>query len=107
MRRLMPVKGRESDTIVTAAGRHIHGEYFTHALYAADAVREFQFVQETLQDYVLKVVTDAPVSREDERAWRTVLQEVLDPGVHLRIDRVDQIPVLPSGKHKFTVSLVS
>lgn len=105
-RRLMPVKGRESDTIVTASGRHIHGEYFTHALYAADAVREFQFVQETLDDYVLKVVTDTAVSSEDERQWRAVLEDVLDPGVNLRIDRVDRIPVLPSGKHKFTVSLV-
>ncbi|MEM7391138.1 MAG: hypothetical protein AAF492_02225, partial [Verrucomicrobiota bacterium] len=54
--RLAPIVGRESDTIRTASGELIHGEYFTHLLYGVDAVKQFQFVQESLTEYRLLLV---------------------------------------------------
>jgi phenylacetate-CoA ligase len=104
--RLAAVVGRQSDTIRTATGNLVHGEFFTHLLYGADGVREFQFVQETLTHYTLRLVADRARTAQHEDRWRREMLSVLGGDVALRIDYVDSIPVLPSGKRKFTLSLV-
>ena len=104
--RLAPVSGRASDTIRTGSGKLIHGEFFTHLLYQADEVREFQFVQETRNQYVLRVVVDHDLGQDRVNGLRHEIAEVLDPSDTIRIERVDRIPLLPSGKRKFTLSMV-
>ncbi len=102
-RRLARIAGRQSDTIRTAAGSLIHGEFFTHVLYGAANVREFQFVQEDLQRYVLRVVADA-IRPDQEAAWRRKIEPLLGPGATLAVERVAGIPTLASGKRRFTIS---
>lgn len=105
--RLAAIVGRASDTIRTASGKLIHGEFFTHLLYAARRVREFQFVQESLRDYRLLLVADAPESSDVEHRWRADILEEVGPDARLTIEYVDHIPVLASGKRKFTLSKVA
>lgn len=102
--RLAQVLGRQSDTIRTAAGKLIHGEYFTHVLYGAAGVRNFQFVQETLQEYRLLVEMSEAPSPDQIAAWRDKILRTLGPGCTLAIEHVPAIPALPSGKRKFTLS---
>jgi len=102
--RLSGITGRESDTIRTGSGNLIHGEYFTHLLYAARRVREFQFIQEKINQYRLLLVADG---REDAATENSLRSQILDEVGHeagLEIEYVDHIPVLPSGKRKFTLS---
>lgn len=103
--RLARVVGRQSDTIRTAAGNLVHGEYFTHVLYGARGVREFQFIQEDLQHYRLLVVADQP-RPDQEQQWRRKILDVVGPESSLVIDYVAEIPVLKSGKRRFTLSLL-
>lgn len=105
--RLRPVQGRRSDTIRTADGRLIHGEYFTHLLYGCPAVSQFQFVQETERDYRLLVVAPPEAVSSMEETWRGRIREQVGEGCSVVIQRVDRIPPLASGKHKFTVSLLA
>jgi phenylacetate-CoA ligase len=102
--RLDPVAGRASDTIRTASGKLIHGEYFTHLMYRATRVREFQFVQEALDRYRLLVVADEPESASVIDTIRSDILEEVGRECALVVEQVDTIPVLPSGKRKFTVS---
>lgn len=102
--RLAPVAGRQSDTIRTASGKLVHGEYFTHILYGATPVREFQFVQETPTLYRLLLVADRDRASSMEPRWREGIMEVLGSGSELRIEYVERIPPLPSGKRRFTVT---
>jgi len=105
--RLAPVVGRSSDTIRTASGKLIHGEYFTHLLYRAKKVMEFQFVQESLTRYRLLLVSQG---REDEATEAMLRQDILEevgPDSRLEIQYVESIPVLPSGKRKFTLTHVA
>lgn len=102
-RRLARIVGRQSDTIRTASGKLIHGEYFTHVLYGAEGVAEFQFVQDDLTHYRLLVVADA-VRPEQEAHWRNKIMAMLGPESSLIIERVASIPVLSSGKRRFTLS---
>lgn len=102
-RRLARIVGRQSDTIRTASGQLIHGEYFTHVLYGAVGVREFQFVQEDVHRYVLRVVADG-LAPEQEAHWRRKIEPLLGSGSTLVVERVAHIPVLASGKRRFTLS---
>ncbi len=104
--RLARVVGRQSDTLRTASGSLIHGEYFTHVLYGSTGVREFQFVQEDLVHYRLLVVADQRLP-EEERRWRKKIACVLDPAAVLTIEYVKEIPALSSGKRRFTLSKIA
>lgn len=104
--RLAPVMGRQSDTIRTATGNVVHGEFFTHVLYGAPGIRRFQFVQERENLYRLRLVADSDLTRGLEQEWRSKIMEVVGDGAELNFEYVDDIPLLPSGKRKFTVSLV-
>lgn len=100
--RLARIVGRQSDTIRTANGRLIHGEYFTHVLYGADGVKEFRFIQEELNRYRLLVVADKKSQMEE--VWRKKIMDMLAPGDEFIIEYVTDIPPLASGKRRFTLS---
>lgn len=104
--RLAPVTGRQSDTIRTASGKLIHGEYFTHILYGTNVVREFQFVQETPTLYRLLLVADRNQAAGLEAQWRQGIVEALGEGNDIRFEYVERIPRLSSGKRRFTVTRV-
>lgn len=105
--RLSPVQGRSSDTMRTRDGRLIHGEYFTHLMYACPAVRQFQFIQKDLDTYVLKVAGSKADMAGYEAGWRKSLGEKLGEGICVTVEYVDRIAPLASGKHKFTLSLLA
>lgn len=105
--RILSLAGRESDTIRTASGKMIHGEYFTHLLYRAKYVREFQFIQETLSRYRLLLVAQQPESKTIEDSIREDIYEELGANISLELEYVEQIPVLSSGKRKFTISKIA
>ncbi len=106
--RLARIMGRSSDLIRTASGKAIHGEYFTHLLYGATGVKAFQFVQETRDRYVLRVVSESPEAEAAAQAkdWVRKIGESVGADADVRVEYVESIPLLPSGKRKFTVSLV-
>ena len=104
--RLAGIVGRESDSIRTRNGNLIHGEYFTHMLYSARNVREFQFVQVSLDEYRLLLVADRKESAELEQAMKYAMLERVGETSKVDIQYVDCIPLTTSGKRKFTISLV-
>jgi len=105
--RLKSIEGRSSDTITTADGRMIHGEYFTHLMYGCEGVRAFQFVQERLDSYVLRVECEAEITGISEDKWLAEIRKKVGSEADARVETVEHIPVLSSGKRKFTVSLLS
>lgn len=102
--RLAPVTGRQSDTIRTASGNLIHGEYFTHLLYGARGVKEFQFVQESESRYTLRLVAERHVVEQREASLKENILEVVGRESDVRIEYVSSIPATSSGKRKFTIS---
>ncbi|HPF98895.1 MAG TPA: hypothetical protein PLE77_02420 [Kiritimatiellia bacterium] len=101
--RLAKVVGRQSDMIRTASGKLIHGEFFTHLLYGSPA-REFQFVQQSMADYELLVTGDRAAIAAAQAAWKKEILHHVGHDAAVNIRHVDQIPSLPSGKRRFTVS---
>jgi phenylacetate-CoA ligase len=104
--RLARVLGRQSDTIRTASGKLVHGEYFTHVLYGSRGVREFQFIQEDMRHYRLVLVCDRR-DPDQERHWTNKIRDVVGRESEVVIDYVPAIPALSSGKRRFTLSKVT
>ena len=103
---LKKLVGRTSDTITTKSGRLIHGEYFTHVFYGIEGIVQFQFVQESLDDYQLFIVKNESFKEESLVHIRKEIYDVLDANSKLSIKFVDKIDAPPSGKHRFTISKI-
>jgi phenylacetate-CoA ligase len=104
--RLARVEGRASDTLRTASGRLIHGEFFTHVLYGNRAVRAFQFVQEDAGTYELILECREEDVRGELARWRKEILDAVGMDSRLAFRFMEKIPPLPSGKRKFTVSKI-
>lgn len=103
-RRIERVHGRTSDFLTTPTGERIHGEWFTHLFYGRADVQRFQVRQRALDAVDLLTVGTA-----DATALAGVLASMrarLGPGVRVSWRAVAEIPLSPSGKHRFTLSEV-
>lgn len=105
-RRLARVVGRQSDIIITASGRQIHGEWFTHLMYGLEGIRQFQLIQEGLRKYRLALVADWHRAHPHEDSLRQKILEAVGADSELNFEYLQHIHPMPSGKHRFTVSMV-
>jgi phenylacetate-CoA ligase len=103
-RRLRRIVGRTTDSFRMVDGRLIHGEYFTHLFYGAKGVTQFQFIQESLNGFILRLVPgDGYLSTTAHRIGEEIRQ-VIGPDARLAIEIHENIPVTASGKFRFTIS---
>jgi phenylacetate-CoA ligase len=98
---LEALTGRSSD-IITVGGKYIHGEYFTHLFYGRPQVRQFQVIQEGMQQLTIKIIATTP--QFDADPIRTAITKLVGPDVTMSIELVDSIPRSKSGKHRFTIN---
>lgn len=96
--------GRSTDIIRTAQGDIIHGEYFTHLFYGRNDIRQFQVHQTALDRVVLRYVPAGEPPREFIKEAVGKIHERLGTGVFIHVEVCNEIPVPPSGKHRFTIS---
>lgn len=102
--RLSRVEGRRLDAIRTTDGRVLPGEFFPHLLKDVPGVRRFQVIQEQLDRFTLKLVPGPEFGEAQERYVRHEVAKVLGDGAALDLQRVDDIPLTPTGKFRVTVS---
>jgi phenylacetate-CoA ligase len=95
------ILGRSSD-IITINEQYIHGEFFTHLFYGHPDIKQFQLIQETQTHLRLLIVSD----KEDLNTgyFRDTIIERVGGNIKLDIIITDHIPVLSTGKYRFTVS---
>jgi phenylacetate-CoA ligase len=98
------VTGRRSDVILSPSGRAIHGEFFTHLFYGVPGVLEFQVVQKSLTDLLIRIVGGPEFTMELRSRIESTIREHGDVGFRVRWEILDEIPRGPSGKRRFTIS---
>jgi phenylacetate-CoA ligase len=103
-RRLVRLEGRESDTIVLPSGRRSPGLTFYYIsrgiLESSGALREFIVRQTAPDEFGFDIVSERPLSSSEEAQLRRKVDEYLEPGLKLRINRVPRIERPASGKIK-------
>lgn len=100
---------RESDNFILANGQVVHGEFFTHLMYGAQGITQFQFHQTQTTEIVLRYTGSADSESADRSARLAAAEMSRHFGDELVVvlERVDSIPLSKAGKHRFTISDVS
>ena len=77
------------------------------SLLAQTTIKQFQIIQETLDNITVLLVTDGeiPVNVIDQLEQR--LHAAFGDKIVIEFKFPDQIPLLPSGKHQYAISKVN
>jgi phenylacetate-CoA ligase len=103
---LEAVHGRTTDFIVAEDGTVMHALAVIYAVRDVPGVKNFKIVQEDLSHTRVFVIPENGFSQEDEDKIRARLADRLGKGVHISMERVDEIPRSASGKHRYVESRV-
>jgi len=107
--RLQTVTGRTTDAFVREDGTTIPATFFIHfmgVVHNAGWLKKTQIIQQDYRSILIKLVT---VSAPPEGALehiRSSLQRVMGAACQVDFEFVDSIAPLPSGKYRYTMSLV-
>ncbi|HAE45443.1 MAG TPA: CoF synthetase [Lachnospiraceae bacterium] len=96
---LTELYGRRSDTIYDTAGNALTPFIITNNLWDVEGVRQYRFCQDTKDTYTLELNGDPDVMDEADIIGRIL--PYFGEGAKIRIEYVDEIPVLNSGKRKY------
>jgi len=99
---LTAIEGRRADQLRTSAGGYAHGLAAIYALRNLREIAEFRVVQRVGLDLDVYVVERRPLSDTAIQKIRDDLVSRIGP-VEVRINRVERLAPLPSGKHRCVV----
>lgn len=97
------VQGRKSDVFYNTQGDMLTPHSITNYMWEFDKISQYQFIQEAEKDYTLKVSGAKGIYTETD--FISVLKPILGNDASLKIEFVDTIPVLSSGKYKKNICL--
>ena len=98
---LSSIQGRRVDIIYDTKGNPLTPHTWSVYMWKYDKLKQYQFIQEGKNDYLLKVNGAKGIYSEAE--FDETLRSILGEDANIKIEYVDQLPVLASGKFKKTV----
>jgi phenylacetate-CoA ligase len=102
------VTGRTADLFVAADGTLVASEYFNAVVVFRPWVWNFQVTQVAVDSVIYKIIrTETPCLDEELADITEQTRAVMGASCHVGFEFVDEIPPTPSGKHRFTISLVT
>ena len=91
--------GRRSDLIYDCDGKAVTPYIITNNLWDIQGVKQYRFIQEDIKDYTIWLNGD-PKKMDQEEILRRI-RPYLGEEARIKIEMVDEIPVLASGKRKY------
>jgi phenylacetate-CoA ligase len=98
--KLHPVEGRLLDFLVTPGGRMLHPTSAMHILRDIAWVRESRVIQEAVDHLVVQLVTEHPLSPEEELGLLAKFRVLLGEGMRVDIVQLAALPPSASGKFR-------
>lgn len=98
------ISGRNTDVIFTPSGNRLIVHFFTGVLEHFQIIDKFQVIQRTHNSIDLKIVPVRQISSEQIDSIIKSLQEKGCSDLVINIEIVDEIPLPPSGKHRFIIN---
>lgn len=103
--------GRTNDTAILPSGRVAAGLTFYYIsrsiLEAGGVLREFIIRQTAIDHFVFDIVADRDLTGEEQQEIKNKMDQYLEPGLKLTINRVEMINRPPSGKLKHFYSEIN
>jgi len=103
--RIRSIEGRSLELLRTRDGRVVPGEFFPHVLKDIGEVTEFQVQQPNLDEIVICLVLNHPLTGDHEALFRKQCLEIFGIGTQVTIKGVESIARAPSGKRLVTVGI--
>lgn len=102
------IEGRVADFIELTDGRRVHFFTLVDGWWGRydDWIERYQIVQETKTEICLLVQPSRPPSDAEIDVLRRTTQEVVGTAATVRLEIVDRIAPLPSGKYRLAVSRI-
>lgn len=97
------VTGRLISHFKTASGDTVHGQYFIHMFYFFDWVRQFQIVQDAVDEIRCRVVVAKEPVDDDIRQIKSGIRKVMGHNCNVDFEFVDLIEPSDSGKFMYTI----
>jgi phenylacetate-CoA ligase len=98
------IDGRSSDVIITPEGNRLIIHFFTGVIEHYDDIRQFQVVQDDVDELLLRIVPNEGYSTATESRLIHDLEKHGIQGMRIRIERAAEIPISATGKRKFVIS---
>ena len=96
---LSELYGRRSDLIYDCEGKAVTPYIITNNLWDIQGVKQYRFIQEDVRDYTIWLNGD-PEAMDREEILRRI-RPYLGEEARIKVEIVDEIPVLASGKRKY------
>jgi phenylacetate-CoA ligase len=103
--RLQGIEGRVLDTLRTADGRVVPGEFFPHLLKEIPEFAQYRVEQKNLHRIVISAVMTRELSRLSRELLDAEIAKVFGCATRCDIQSVKEIPPLASGKQRITVGM--
>jgi phenylacetate-CoA ligase len=98
--KLKEIYGRVRDCVYTVDGRLISPAKIFVMMWGSDGVKQWQFIQEDKDLYVLKLNCDAEISTD---AYVSKFKDLLGDTAIIKVEFVDEIPVTSSNKRRAVI----
>jgi phenylacetate-CoA ligase len=101
---LKSVDGRKLDVIRTRDGRRIPGEFFPHLLKDYKSIKQFQVVQNTIDQLNVNIVLYEGSTDAELTAIQGLIEQNTGGALKVFIETMHEIPLSSSGKQRVTIS---
>jgi len=95
--------GRKMDMIYDCNGSVVYPSVIAEHFTNLPEIKQFQIIQESKTQYRLKINTES--NSLDQEKFKKILKQFLGEKTHIIIERVEEIPILSSGKRKMMINL--
>jgi phenylacetate-CoA ligase len=105
--RMHSIQGRDTDVVVTPDGNRLIVHFFTGILEHFAEIESFQVVQTRPDAITVRVVPASGFSAGTERRIVEALARKGSGSLAIHVEPVAEIPLPPSGKRRFVISVVA
>jgi phenylacetate-CoA ligase len=98
------IEGRAFDVIRGPNGNQVAGTFWTLALRSIKGVKNFQIIQNSINEIELKIITNNEYNSDDKAKIEKIIKDKCGDEIKIKINHVNKIPLTKSGKRRFVIS---
>jgi len=103
---LKSIDGRSTDIIITPAKRLLTIHFFSTFLKKFTGILQYQIIQEERDKIRINLVKDGSYQEENTARIIEECRKRIGEDIDIRVEFVDEIPLMSSGKRRFVISKV-
>ena len=97
------IEGRKMDMFTNTKGEFI-SSHIVHHILQFSGIDQFQFIEEENNEYIIKLKVSGSFDYKNEEKLTDRYKEYFGEDAMIRVEYVDEIPLLPSGKRKLVIN---